>query len=106
MAHLAQHAFEHGRLLLLDGAADLAETERAQRAAVALALADLGADLGNAHLRHLTPRPSCGGGRGASASRAPPRGRAPPRRARVRAPAPPRPAPPRPAPRRPAPAQP
>src|SRR5437762_8698538 len=52
MADLAQHAVEHGALLLLDRAADLSQTERAQRATVPLALADLRADLRDAHLRH------------------------------------------------------
>src|SRR5207253_6345174 len=50
---LPQHAGEHRTLLLLDGTADLAEAERAQRAAVALALADLAPHLGDPHLRHL-----------------------------------------------------
>src|SRR5438094_12745 len=53
MADLAQHAGEHGTFLVLDRAADLAEAERPQRAAVALALADLALHLGDAHLRHL-----------------------------------------------------
>src|SRR4051794_24077598 len=52
MADLAEHAVEDGPRLLLDRAADLAETERTQRAAVALALADLAPDLGDANLRH------------------------------------------------------
>src|SRR3954463_8329651 len=52
MANLAEHAVQDGPRLLLGRAADLAEPERAQRAAVALALADLAADLGDANLRH------------------------------------------------------
>src|SRR3954451_17650379 len=52
MTDLAEHAVEDGPRLLLDRAADLAEPERAQRAAVALALADLAPDLGDANLRH------------------------------------------------------
>src|SRR3954452_7579766 len=53
MTDLAEHAVEDGPRLLLDRAADLAEPERAQRAAVALALADLAPDLRDPHLRHL-----------------------------------------------------
>src|SRR6266852_5184666 len=53
MADLAQHACEHRALLMLDRAADLAEAERAQRAAMALALADLAPHLGDLHFRHL-----------------------------------------------------
>src|SRR5438132_4735441 len=52
MTHLAQHAREDRPIVVLDGLADLAEAERAQRAAVALALADLAADLRDADLRH------------------------------------------------------
>src|SRR5438105_3990841 len=52
MTDLAQHAREHGAVLVLRGPADLAEAERAQRAAVALALADLAADLRDADLGH------------------------------------------------------
>ena len=58
MPDLAQHAVEHGALLLLGDAADLAEAERTERAAVPLALADLASDLGDAHLRHRPSRPS------------------------------------------------
>src|SRR5919198_2698953 len=53
MTHLAKHAREDRAVVVLDGLADLAEAERAQRAAVALALADLAADLRDADLRHL-----------------------------------------------------
>src|SRR6266403_1195488 len=53
MADLAQHAGEDGAFLVLDGTPDLAEAERAQRAAVALALPDLALHLGDPHLRHL-----------------------------------------------------
>src|SRR5260221_14778119 len=53
MADLAQHAGEDGAFLVLDGTPDLAEAERAQGAAVALALPDLALHLGDAHLRHL-----------------------------------------------------
>src|ERR1700724_2662986 len=60
MAHLAQHACQDGALVVLAAPADLAEAERAQRAAVPLALADLAPDLRDAHLRHqllfLRPR--------------------------------------------------
>ena len=40
VADLAQHACEHRVVLVLGGPADPAEPERAQRAAMALALAD------------------------------------------------------------------
>src|SRR5258706_9177242 len=53
MADLAQHAGEHGALLVLNRAADLAKAKRPQRAAMAFALADLALHLGDAHLRHL-----------------------------------------------------
>src|SRR5579884_1575861 len=53
MADLAQHPLQDVRVLLLDRAPDLRQAEREQRAAVALALADLTADLGDAELRHL-----------------------------------------------------
>src|SRR3954468_12350640 len=80
MADLAQHPLQHGALLVLGAAADLAETERAQRAAMALALADLAADLGDPNLRRHP---------------GPPRSRPPPGRAsapqRGAAPAAPRP---------------
>src|SRR5436190_22279317 len=87
MTNLAQHAVEHGGLLVLGGAADLAEAERAQRAAMALALADLAADLRDLHLRHGTSRPSSGGCRASSAStsRARRRGATPGPRAAARA---------------------
>src|SRR3954447_9308190 len=52
MPDLAEHAVEDGPRLLLGRAADLAKPERAQRAAVTLALADLAPDLGDANLRH------------------------------------------------------
>src|SRR4051794_19619510 len=52
MADLAEHALEDGADLLLVAAADLAETERAQGAAMSLALADLAPDLGDLHLGH------------------------------------------------------
>src|SRR5258708_23837984 len=53
MGHLPEHACEHGAFAVLGSAPDLAEAERAQRAAMALALADLTADLGDLDLRHL-----------------------------------------------------
>src|SRR5437879_11506238 len=53
MADLAQHAIEHGARLMFNRAPDLAEAERPQRAAVALALPDLALHLGDAYLRHL-----------------------------------------------------
>src|SRR3954451_4973940 len=52
MADLAEHAVQDGTRLLLDRAADLAEPNHAQCSAVALALADLAPDLGDAYLRH------------------------------------------------------
>src|SRR4051812_37332642 len=52
MADLAQHALEYRADFLLVAAADLAEPERAQRAAMPLALADLAPDLGDLHLGH------------------------------------------------------
>src|SRR4029078_9316329 len=52
MADLSQHACEHRPVVLLDRPADLAEAERPQRAAMALTLADLAPDLGDADLAH------------------------------------------------------
>src|SRR5829696_1588924 len=52
MADLPQHACDHRALVVLGGAADLAEAERAQRAAVALGLADPATDLRQLQLRH------------------------------------------------------
>src|SRR5581483_1181264 len=49
---LPQHACEHRALVVLGGAADLAEPEGAQRAAMALALADLRLDLGELDAGH------------------------------------------------------
>ena len=48
VANLPQHTGDLRALRTLDGAADLAETERAQGAAMALALADLAAHLRDA----------------------------------------------------------
>src|SRR5712671_1888677 len=53
MADLPKHACKHGAFLLLARVADLAQAERPQRAAVALALADLAPYLGDLHFRHL-----------------------------------------------------
>src|SRR5712691_1848749 len=53
MGHFPEHACEHRAFVVLPRVADLAEAERAQRAAMALALADLAADLGDLHFRHL-----------------------------------------------------
>src|SRR3712207_2748252 len=64
VANLPEHTGEHRALLVLGRAPDLAEAERAQRAAVPLALADLAADLGDADLRHGSSRPSSSGARG------------------------------------------
>src|SRR5438128_11641966 len=55
MADLPQHTGELRALLPLDRAADLAEAERAQRAAVARGLADLTTRLGDLQLRHRFP---------------------------------------------------
>src|SRR5207245_6360292 len=70
VADLAQHAGEHRGLRLLDAAPDLAEPERAQRAAVPLALADLASSLRDSHARHVSSRPSSYAENGAWASRA------------------------------------
>src|SRR5689334_25196842 len=65
VANFPEHTRELRALLVLGGAADLAEAERPQRAAVLLALADLATRLGYPNLRHRSfPRP-------ASPSRAP-----------------------------------
>src|SRR5215208_6626203 len=73
MADLPQHACDHRALVVLGGAADLAEAERAQRAAVALGLADPATDLRQLQLRHRgsppPPQPP-------APQRAPPRARA------------------------------
>src|SRR3954451_16497185 len=53
VAHLAQHACEHRRLVVLHGLADLAQAERAERAAVLLRLADLATRLCDSNLCHL-----------------------------------------------------
>src|SRR3954466_15944128 len=52
MTDLPEHACHDRALVVLGGLADAAEAERAQGAAVALALADLAADLRDAELRH------------------------------------------------------
>src|SRR5712692_8707448 len=58
VADLSQHTRELRALLLLDTAADLAEAERPQRAAVARGLADLATSLCDLQLRHLLPSPA------------------------------------------------
>src|SRR5215210_481461 len=56
VAYLPQHTGELRALPVLRGAPDLAQPERAERAAMPLALADLAADLGDLDLatRHRT----------------------------------------------------
>src|SRR5438034_10573527 len=54
---LPQHACEDRGLVVLDGLADLAQPERAERAAVLLRLADLATRLGYPNLRHLPSVP-------------------------------------------------
>src|SRR3982750_2861798 len=88
MADLPQHACDDRALVVLGGAADLAEAERAERATVALGLADAATDL--RQLRHPPSPPSR---RPPAPVRAPPRAparwRAPPRtQAQARAPLP------------------
>ena len=64
VAHLAKHACDHRVVVVLGGLADPAEPERAQRAAVALRLADLATDLRQLKLRHPRSPPrraSCTG---------------------------------------------
>src|SRR5215203_5764962 len=91
MPDLAQHACNDRALVVLGGAADLPEAERAQGAAVALGLADPATDLRQLQLRHRAspppPEP-----RAPERPRAPPRARAPaqvrqPHPAQVRSPA-------------------
>src|SRR5436190_24332583 len=72
VADLPEHTGEHRALLVLGRAADLAEAERAQRAAMPLALSDLTAGLGDLDLRHAdgsSPRVSdtAGGAAGVAA---------------------------------------
>src|SRR5262245_11310568 len=52
MPHLSEHTRDLTRILVLGGAPDPAEPERAQGAAVALGLADLAAYLPDDELRH------------------------------------------------------
>src|SRR2546428_915023 len=52
VANLPEHTEGLRRVLALDGAADLPEPKRAQRAAMALRLADLASYLGDSKLRH------------------------------------------------------
>src|SRR5512142_1366102 len=52
MLDLPDRAGQRRAVLVLRGPADLAEAERAQRAPMALVLADLAADLGDPKLRH------------------------------------------------------
>src|ERR671935_860474 len=54
---LPEHTGELRALLVLCGAADLAQPERPERAAVLLALADGATRLGDLHLRHRSPEP-------------------------------------------------
>src|SRR3954453_17350660 len=84
MADLPQHACDHRALVVLGGAADLAETERAQRAAVALGLADAATDLRQLELRPRPPPPP----QPPAPVRAPPLAPARSRVRRPRAPAP------------------
>src|SRR5207248_9863956 len=49
---LAKHACNHRAFVMLDGLADLAEAERAERAAVLLALPDRATRLGYPNLGH------------------------------------------------------
>src|SRR5205807_656125 len=49
------HACEDGAVVVLRGPADLAQAERAERAAVLLGLADLATYLGDPDLGHLRP---------------------------------------------------
>src|SRR3954453_14996116 len=115
MADLPQHACDHRALVVLGGAADLAEAERAQRAAVALGLADAATDLRQLQLRHRPspppppqpPAPERAPPRAPARSRAPPRPQGPARAdgrwlpARVSLPVRPRAPPPPPPARRP-----
>src|SRR5262249_4598767 len=58
VADLSKHACDGGALVVLDGAADLAEAERSERAPVGLALPDLATNLRYPNLRHLaSPAP-------------------------------------------------
>src|SRR5439155_23272952 len=52
VADFPQHACKHRPVVVLGGAADLAEPERAECAAVLLGLADLATDLGNSDSGH------------------------------------------------------
>src|SRR3712207_1477809 len=64
---LPQHTGELRALRMLDRAADFPEAERAQRAAMALALPDLAAHLRDPHLRHYeAPSASAGAADGVS----------------------------------------
>src|SRR5467141_2663334 len=55
VADLSQHACEDRAFVVLGGLADPAEPERAERAAVLLALADLATNLRDANLCHGLP---------------------------------------------------
>src|SRR5437588_6520618 len=57
VADLPEHTGELRALRVLRAAPDLAQPERPQRAAVALALADLRPDLGDPKLRQRSPPP-------------------------------------------------
>src|SRR5215212_7048230 len=79
MADLPQHACDDRALVVLGGAADLAEAERAQRAAVALGLPDAATDLRQLQLRHRpSPPPPQPPAPERARPRAPARLRAPP----------------------------
>src|SRR5919204_849859 len=58
VANLSQHACEDGVVVVLNRAADLAESERAQCSAVLLRLADLATNLRYPNLLHLVSLPS------------------------------------------------
>src|SRR5512142_1498058 len=94
MLDLPDRAGQRRAVLVLRGPADLAEAERAQRAAVALVLADLAADLGDPKLRHPWSPPRLPQPRRAPAAVPPlprrPASAAAPGRSRGRAPSRPR----------------
>src|SRR5204863_2724552 len=60
VANLPQHACEHRGLVVLDGLADLAQAEGAERAAVLLRLPDPALHLGDAHLGHSSAPSTAG----------------------------------------------
>src|SRR5688500_10999807 len=58
VANLPEHTRELRGLLVLGGAADLAQSERAQRAAMPLGLTDLAANLRDLKFRHCRSPPA------------------------------------------------